>query len=369
MDTEFFLDILKLDSTSGKEAVLADFLAARLAGPGRTVKKFDTGDGTYSLLVSWGKPRIFFCTHLDTVPPYIAPAVAPACQAAAEYAIKAESYTENDLIFTGRGTCDAKGQIAAMYEACLELERNGHDGFALLLLAGEETGSFGAKAFSMAHPGGEWLIVGEPTDNCMVSASKGTKAFEITFTGRPFHSGYPQYGESAVLMFNSFVNALSGIDFPEDDILGDTTWNIGRLISDNPQNILSGSLSCRLYFRTTFATDAMVAALLDEIKGSGDLPWQRAMSVKALGGDTPSLYRTFPGFRAKPVSFGSDAPHLKKFPNKILCGPGSILVAHTAGENILESQLREAVGNYVKMFEYICSLPESGAVSDSIRNM
>ncbi len=364
MDTEFFLDILKIDSTSGKEAVLADFLESRLAGPGRTVEKFDTGDGTYSLLVSWGQPRVFFCTHLDTVPPYISPAAAPLIS---EDSVS-QAVTGDDLIFTGRGTCDAKGQIAAMYEACLELERKGYDGFALLLLAGEETGSFGAKAFSEAHPGGEWLIVGEPTDNCMVSASKGTKAFEITFTGKAFHSGYPQYGESAVLMFNSFVNALNGIDFPDDDILGDTTWNIGRLVSDNPQNILSDSLSFRLYFRTTFATDAMVTALMDEIKRDGTLPWQRAMSVKPLGGDTPSLYRTFPGFRTKPVAFGSDAPHLKKFTNKILCGPGSILVAHTSGENILESQLHEAAGNYVKMFEYICSLPENVAVSDSIPN-
>ncbi|MDE5956323.1 MAG: M20/M25/M40 family metallo-hydrolase [Bacteroidales bacterium] len=350
MDTEFFLDILKIDSTSGKERGLADFLASRLAAPGRTVEIFETGDGTCSLLVSWGSPDVFFCTHLDTVPPYIPPSVSESSDAA--------SNADRDLLFSGRGTCDAKGQIAAMYEACLELERRGQQGFALLLLAGEETGSFGAKAFTGMHPGGDWLIVGEPTDNCMASAAKGTKAFEVTFSGKAFHSGYPQYGESAVIMFNSFLNALNDIAFPVDNILGDTTWNIGRLFSDNPQNILSDRLTFRIYFRTTFETDAMVSNLMDSMIGDKSLPWQRAMTFRPLGGDTPSVFRVFPGFKSKPVAFGSDAPHLKGFRNKILCGPGSILVAHTDKENVLLGQLREAADNYVKMFEYIKNLPE-----------
>lgn len=62
---------------------------------------------------------------------------------------------ENALlrVFYGRGTCDAKGQIFAMWEACKQLEAKGCTDFGLLLLAGEETGSFGAKAFREQHPG------------------------------------------------------------------------------------------------------------------------------------------------------------------------------------------------------------------------
>ena len=142
-----------------------------------------------------------------------------------------------------------------MWEACLELERRGCTDFALLLLAGEETGSFGAKVFSSMMTGtaddrvinrassdatvgpgicaskngkDDWvIIVGEPTDNCMATAAKGTKSFEVTFEGKAFHSGYPQYGCSAVEMFGDFLNALRSIVFPKDEILGDTTWNIG----------------------------------------------------------------------------------------------------------------------------------------------
>ena len=33
----------------------------------------EVGDGTLNLLLTWGEPRVVFCTHMDTVPPYIPP--------------------------------------------------------------------------------------------------------------------------------------------------------------------------------------------------------------------------------------------------------------------------------------------------------
>lgn len=354
MDISLLYDMLNIDSTSGREAALADFLAERLLSSACRVEKFEVGDGTANLLFSWGKPEVIFCTHLDTVPPYIPPV------------------SDGETVY-GRGTCDAKGQIFAMYQACKVLESKGYEGFGLLLLAGEETGSFGAKAFREQHPGAEWVVVGEPTDNQMASASKGTKSFEVTFEGKAFHSGYPQYGLSAVEMFNDFINALRSIVFPEDELLGDTTWNVGKLVSDNPQNILSDGLTCRLYFRTTFESDEMVCNIMKNIAGENarlrfgrrrvqdgsDIvgkdvaQWQKSMSVKAFGGDSPTRYEVLQGFPFKPVAFGNDAPQLTNFRRKILCGPGSILVAHRPEEHILLSDLRAAIENYVNIFEQL----------------
>lgn len=374
MNTDFFIEMLDIESTTGRERGFADFLAQRMAGPGRRVETFEVpamtqdcpkGCGTpVNLMVSWGDPKVVFCTHLDTVPPYIAPSV--------------EVGEDGDMKIKGRGSCDAKGQIFSMWEACLELERRGCTDFALLLLAGEETGSFGAKAFSarLSMPSeavaadGRMVIVGEPTDNFMTSASKGTKSFEVTFKGEAFHSGYPQYGRSAVEMFGDFLNALRSIVFPSDEILGDTTWNIGRLVSDNPQNILSDSLTCRVYFRTTFESDQMVCNVMKNIAGpdarlrfgrrrvqdGSDIVakdvalWQKYMSVKSFGGDTPMVYETLEGFPTKPVAFGSDAPQLKCFERKILYGPGSILVAHRDDEHIMLSDLKTATENYIRMY-------------------
>ena len=319
----FFRDILEIDSTSGRERALAEWLLAHVEAP--RAESFEVGDGTLNLLFSWGRPRLVFCTHLDTVPPYIAP-----------------SFDRESV--HGRGSCDAKGQIYAMYRACKRLEAGGKSGFGLLLLSGEETGSFGAKAFSRGGFSAPYLVIGEPTDNCMVSASKGTRSFDLRFTGKAFHSGYPECGRSAVEMFVDFMNRLHAEAFPPDAELGETTFNVGQLRSDNPQNILSPSLECRLYFRTTFASTERVDAFMAACAGP-------ELTVAARGGDDPAAYMTLPGFRTRAVSFGSDAPHLKNFTHKMICGPGSIKVAHRDDECVSLAEIDEAVENYTKIYE------------------
>ena len=198
--------------------------------------------------------------------------------------------------------------------------------------------------FSRGGFSAPYLVIGEPTDNCMVSASKGTRSFDLRFTGKAFHSGYPECGRSAVEMFVDFMNRLHAEAFPPDAELGETTFNVGQLRSDNPQNILSPSLSCRLYFRTTFASAAAVDSFMDGCRGP-------ELAVTARGGDEPAEYLTLPGFRTKAVSFGSDAPHLSNFEHKMICGPGSITVAHRDDECVSLREIEEAVANYVKIYE------------------
>ena len=377
MDIRFYMDMLGIDSTSGRERGLADFLAESMMTDRNTLRRFDvesmradTPKGCevpQNLFFSWGTPKVIFCSHLDTVPPYIAPHI-------------------DGSMATGRGTCDAKGQIFAMWEACKAMEDMGMTDFGLLLLAGEETGSFGAKAFNsvISTPSSvissevgispdAWVIVGEPTDNCMATAEKGTKSYDVTFSGKSCHSGYPELGASAIMYFNDFVNALRSIVFPVDEVLGETTWNIGDLVSANPQNILSDRLTCRIYFRTTFESDEMVRNIMKNIAGpdarlrfgrpavqdGSDIvaksvaPWQEAMSVNLRGGDAPTRFEVLDGFPVKAVAFGSDAPVLKCFRHRILCGPGSIHVAHRPDEHINIEDIETAVRNYIKMAQRI----------------
>ena len=326
---DLFRQILSFDSTSGSERELGQWLAGHLEAP--FVETFEVGDGTLNVLLRWSEtPRVVFCSHMDTVPPYIPP-------------------TFQDDRVLGRGTCDAKGQFYAMYRACQRLAAAGHKDFALLVVSGEETGSWGAKAFAKLPFRAPVLVVGEPTDNCMVSASKGTKRFDLTFTGKAFHSGYPEHGVSAVELFVDFMERLRAAGFPDDPELGPTTWNVGHLVSDNPQNILSPCLTCRIYFRTTFASDAMVS------------DWMRAQAsdtlrVEAFGGDAPARYFTLPGIPSKPVSFGSDAPHLSNFDRKVICGPGSITVAHRDDEFLAFADLEQAISNYVNIYQQVIAL-------------
>lgn len=327
MDFAFFKELLEIDSTSGKEREVAEWLLSRLEAPRK--EAMEVGDGTLNLLLSWGKPKLVFCSHMDTVPPYIPPTFPE----------------ESALRIFGRGSCDAKGQLFALYTACKSLEAEGCTDFGLLILAGEETGSWGAKAFSKTGFQAPFLIIGEPTENKMVSASKGTKSYDLEFTGEAFHSGYPQYGVSAVDLFNEFYNKLKAKDFGLDPELGETTWNIGLLRSDNPQNILAPELTCRLYFRTTFVSHQAVQDWMQEMAGP------RITVMPNGSGDQPARYVTLPGFESAPASFGTDAPHLGGFGHKIICGPGSIRHAHRDDEQVTVAELETAVEQYIRMYQ------------------
>ena len=322
------MEILKTESTTGQERKLADQLLAHMKS-----ENIDAGFAPLpsdafqpaNIYAKWGDPDIVFCTHLDTVPPYIPPV------------------SDGDEV-RGRGACDAKGQIISMYLACRRLAAEGETNFGLLLLHGEETGSFGAKEFREL-PGASLVIVGEPTSNCMVKASKGTKAFAVTITGKSFHSGYPENGDNAVDRFIDFATALRKKEFAVDPILGKTSFNIGKLVSDNPQNIISDKVSCRVYFRTTSASDTEVSTFMASLATDH-------IKIEPLGGDSPMNYMTLSGFPTTTASFGSDAPQLTNFKDRILCGPGSILVAHRSDEHISIEEIDRAVNQYVDIYHF-----------------
>lgn len=349
MDLGLFLEILSMESTSGKERELAEFLARRLAVPGCAVFKREVGDGTLNLLFDWsgtGKPSFVFCTHLDTVAPYIEPKFVRIH--AGDLLPDGKTAAMADILICGRGSNDAKGQIFTMYSACLGLQKQGFKDFGLLLLSGEETGSHGAKAWTRDCEGGDFVLVGEPTCNKLVTASKGTKSFEVTIHGKACHSGYPENGESAIMKFAEFMDAMKKTGFAEDPVLGKTTWNIGKLESDNAQNILSPELRFRIYFRTTFLSDSVVREkLLTALPPGSD--------VKEHGGDAPLEYFcSVEGIESAPVSFGSDAPRLDNFKKKAICGPGSIITAHTADEYVLLSDLETALKNDIRIYHGHC---------------
>ena len=111
---DLFRQILSFDSTSGSERELGQWLAEHLEAP--FVETFEVGDGTLNVLLRWSEtPRVVYCSHMDTVPPYIPP-----------------TFTDDRVL--GRGTCDAKGQFYAMYRACQRLAAAGRTDFGLLIL-------------------------------------------------------------------------------------------------------------------------------------------------------------------------------------------------------------------------------------------
>lgn len=322
--------LVDIESISGNEAAVADYLAAHLgmlaSSTGGRVEKMEaelataSTPGRANVLVWWGEPRVTLSTHMDTVPPFF-------------------SSREDDAFIWGRGACDAKGIIAAMIAAAERLLADGTKNFALLFVVGEERNSAGAMAAARASRGSRYLINGEPTENKLALASKGTLRLELTARGRMAHSAYPELGESAIEKLLDALEAIRRVPLPHDELLGASTLNIGTISGGRAPNVIPDSAKAELLVRLV-GDPAPVREALARAAGS------RAELKEVLY--IPAIrFVTVDSLPTTVVSYTTDVPVFgRSWGEPLLLGPGSIHLAHTSEERISKRELAEAVGLY-----------------------
>ena len=249
----------------------------------------------------------------------------------------ARTIEAGDRFLHGRGSCDAKGIIAAQIAAAERLRAESiHVG--LLFLVGEERDSLGAKLANQNSPGCKFLINGEPTENRLATASKGTLRVNVTAEGRMAHSAYPELGESAIEKLLEALNRLRAITLPSAEGIGPSTLNVGVIEGGRAPNVIPDYARAQLLYRLVGPADD----LRREIKRTvGD------MAKVEFVLEIPFLrLRTLDGLPTMVASFTTDIPFLTEWGEPLLVGPGSIHFAHTDGEYIEKKQLFESVDLY-----------------------
>jgi acetylornithine deacetylase len=312
--------LVDLDSTTGREGETGGLLVRLLTGQGYTVTEQPVSDGRFNVYARRDPdPRVVFSTHFDCVPPFFA------------------SREERGLLF-GRGACDAKGILAAQVAAAERLHAVGEDRVALLFVVGEERGSDGAPVANDLAPGGvQYLINGEPTDNRLAAATRGTLRVRLRADGRAAHSSFPELGVSAIDKLLVARMVIRGLELPVDPELGRTHYSVGLIEGGVAPNVISPAAVAELMFRTVGA-GAAVRALLDVVES--------LVSIETVL-DVPAVrFVTLPGFETAVFPFTTDVPLLSRWGRPLLVGPGSIHVAHTAEEHVAIAELLAAVDIY-----------------------
>src|ERR1700733_7114390 len=204
--------LVDIESITPREETVAVLVCAGLAGSGLSARKMPVEGARNNVLATWpGHPRpdVVFSTHMDTVPPFIAS-------------------SEDDGRIYGRGSCDAKGIIAAQIVAAEKLRAAGVF-VGLLFLVGEETNSAGAIEANQHPIGARFMINGEPTDNRLALASKGSLHVVLTARGKMAHSAYPELGVSAIDKLVEALHRLHAMKLPSAPDVGACTKNVGTI--------------------------------------------------------------------------------------------------------------------------------------------
>jgi acetylornithine deacetylase len=319
---ELTQQLMAIPSLSGGEKEVGLFLCDLLFNRRYRVEKQLLIPNRFNVLAFAGKPRVVLCTHIDTVPPIL-------------------PVSEDETHLYGRGACDTKGIIAAMLEAGDKLRSQGIDSFGYLFVVGEEGDGAGAKLANTLLWESEFVIVGEPTGNKLAVAQKGTLMVDVSFTGRPAHSGYPEEGVSAIEGLWKILQECASADWGNDPVLGKGTFNIGVFKGGEACNVVPGAASASIMIRT-IEPRAVAERRVHDIIG------QRA-EVKVIGGADPHRMHVVEGFETMVASFGSDVPYLGRLGKPLLIGPGSILDAHTLHEKISKQEMTEGAAIYERL--------------------
>ncbi|TPX30898.1 hypothetical protein SmJEL517_g05641 [Synchytrium microbalum] len=266
--------------------------------------------------------KILMNSHIDTVPPYI-------------------PYSEDHENIYGRGSCDAKGSIAAQVVAVQELLEEGRikaGDVAVCYVIGEEKDHNGI--IKMNNEEGltpRYMIVGEPTESKLARGHKGVLKAVLKTTGKAGHSGYPEVGASAIDAMSDIVARLARTQFPVDPQLGKTTCNVGSIHGGAAPNVIAASCIAEILVRVSTTVEEATSVLqrvVDEVKFPGV-----EVQLTVTGREGVRCHTVDIGIETFAAAYFTDIGYYTGPAKPLLFGPGTILVAHSEKEFVGKREL------------------------------
>ncbi|MFC4273350.1 acetylornithine deacetylase [Sneathiella chungangensis] len=346
---------------------LIDFVADYLESHGISSTRVFNDDKTKANLYATVGPMIeggiVLSGHTDVVPVEGQP-----------WSTDPFTVVEKDGRLYGRGTSDMKSFSAIALSKVPEMIEKGLSSpIHFALSYDEEVGCIGAprmiEQIAANLPRPRAVIVGEPTMMDIVSAHKGILTLVTTVTGREAHSSLVEDGVSAVMVGAKLISYITDM-MAENKARSDadcpfsppyTTLTCGVVNGGTAGNIIARECSFMWDIRHIPEDDPMmfvnrfiahcdeeVLPGLRKIAPEASIVTEIRSNVPALNpedsGEAEMLVRSLTGKNtASAVSYAAEAGQFQQAGfSTVLCGPGSIGVAHQPNEYIDIAQVKAA---------------------------
>lgn len=329
---DLLLDLIKINSESGNEKEIGDFVFNLLKGKGFKVEKqmVDQKSGSFNIFASVGKPKVIFSNHLDTVPPPI------------------EVKEEDDKIY-GRGACDTKSQLAAAICATDLALKAGLTDFGLAFTVQEEWELLGAKMIVDILPAGiELIVVGEPTELDIASGHNGIICFELLAHGKMAHGSAPENGINAIELLMEDLSKIKNADFGTDKVLGHNIINIAKISGGIADNVVPDEAMAVVSFR--IVSDS--ARVIEKIKSLVKSELKVTISFDPFFNDKAKELAEKIGVKTKTVRYFTEASILRQKGSPVILGAGSIKEAHSVNEFVSIAEYNKLINIYFAIIKY-----------------
>lgn len=240
-----FLELVQIDSLSGKEGAVAKVLVKKLEDMGLEVRIDDaganiggeTGNVIAKLKGTVGGPTILFSCHMDTVTP--GEGIKPIIK-------DGVIYSDGTTILGG----DDKAGISAILEGLKLVSENNieHSDVEIVFSIWEEGGLFGAKNLDTSKLDAKYAFVldsGGSPGEIIVTGPAQDKVNAKIF-GKPAHAGVsPEEGISAIMIAARAINSMKLLRIDEE-----TTANIGIISGGQATNIVAPEVTIKAESRS-----------------------------------------------------------------------------------------------------------------------
>lgn len=350
-----------------REAGCAAYVAEELKSMGFAVAVDAFEGGRANVIATLGNgngPVFAFNTHMDVVP------------AGEGWSSDPFTLSARGDRLHGRGSCDAKGSLAAMLEACehLAASREAWTGVLMaVFVADEEASSRGAKRYAATRPQIDYVVVGEPSGNVPIIAHKGSLRPLVRVAGRTAHSGTPDLGLNAIYEAGRLLpwigRAHAALRARIHPLVGSPSLTVTRVMGGIADNVVPAA--CDLLLDRRLIPGESEASALAEIE-SMLANAQREDGIEShivecrptTGGaaETPTGHKTVAAAIAAarangiadptPIGFqgACDFVHFRDAGAQgVVLGPGDLAVAHKPDEFVPRAELEAAVLIYRDM--------------------
>lgn len=169
----------------------------------------------------------------------------------------------------GRGAYDMKGGLAAMMCALKDLEGQRGVTVRLICVPDEESEELDVRSTDAVVRdglGGDFAIIGEPTDLHIGVEAKGVLAMRIEVHGRAAHSSTPWLGDNAVLKAIDVFRAIESLPFSREssEMFDRPSINLGRIHGGDALNKVPERCNMAVDIRYLPAQDP--EQILDQIR-------------------------------------------------------------------------------------------------------
>ncbi len=343
-------ELVSIPSVSGDEERLAQTVHAWANEHGMRSER--AGRNVVVRVGAGDSKRLLLNSHLDTVAPV------------ASWQTDPFSPILDDNRIVGLGANDAKGCVAAMLSAALNIKDVDLSGEVVLALTvEEESGGSGDGLEKLIHELGnpDAAVIGEPTNLGICRAQKGLLILEVTAKGVARHAAHANRieGENAVVEAARAILALDGWHpGPEHALLGPTSCQTTAIDGGEKRNVVPDECVICLDFRTVpgSSTEQIIREVRERTGAEVSV---RSDRMKPLETDEAaeivlSARRAMPRAPIVASSTMSDAVWTRHLPT-IKVGPGQTERSHTAGEFITTEELNQGVAFYERLIKEFLS--------------